>query len=58
MAKAFAITDLAKSALGMQCAAGFIGGKDLCLQRPIAFAFGNADELFEQCRADAATVRG
>ena len=47
VAEAFTIPNLAKSEFGVECPACLVWCEYLCLQRPIAFAFGNSDEFLE-----------
>lgn len=53
MAVTFAVTHLAKSARQMQRRTRGIRCHHLCLQRPIAFAFGRGNQSGEQCAPHA-----
>ncbi len=47
VAVTLAISDFAKTDLGVECAAGFVQGQDLGLQRPVTFGLRSGDQRVE-----------
>jgi len=56
VAVTLAISDFAKTDLGVEGAAGFVQGQDLGLQRPVTFGLRSGDQRVEQGCADPPTV--